>query len=61
MLADNNAIPTDSEQKTALYSKIDKNLSLSPMDILGPEAYNQIYHKGVYRGSSNIPKILAKE
>lgn len=61
MLVDNNAISADSEQKAVLYSKIDKNISLSPMDILGPEAYNQIYNRGVYRGSSNIPKILAKE
>ena len=61
MLLDNNAIPTDPHQKARFYSKIDKNLSLSPMDILGPEAYNQIYNKGVYRGSSNIPKILANE
>jgi len=61
MLLDNNAIPTDSEQKAVLYSKIDKNLSLSPMDIFGPEAYNQIYNRGIYRGSSNIPKILGQE
>jgi hypothetical protein len=61
MLLDNNAIPTDSQEKAALYSKIDKNLSLSPKDILGLEAYNQIYNKGFYRGSSNIPKILAQE
>ena len=61
MLLDNNAIPADSQQKAALCSNIDKNLSLSPMDILGPEAYNQIYDRGVYRGSSNIPKILGEE
>ena len=61
MLLDNDALPADSQEKTALRSNIDKNLSLSPMDILGPEAYNKIYNRGVYRGSSNIPKILAKE
>jgi hypothetical protein len=61
MLVDNNAIPTDSQRKAGLLSKIDENLSLSPMDILGPEAYNQIYRKGVYLGSSNIPKILGHE
>ncbi len=61
MLTENDALPADSQRKAALDNKIDKNLSLSPMDILGPEAYNQIYNKGVYRGSSNIPKILAQE
>jgi len=61
MLLDHDAISTDARQKSALYAKIEKNLDLSPMDILGREAYNQIYNKGVYLGSSNIPKILAGE
>ncbi|MGO9117770.1 MAG: hypothetical protein ACLQPD_09190 [Desulfomonilaceae bacterium] len=59
MLLDNDAIGADSQERTRLYSKISKNLSLSPMDILGAKAYNQIYDKGVYLGSSNIPEILS--
>ncbi len=61
MLLKNDSIPADSERRAGLYNKIDKNLSLSPMDILGSKAYNEIYNKGVYKGSSNIPEILSQK
>ncbi len=61
MLLDHDAIRADSQQRASLYSKIFKNLSLSPMDILGARAYNEIYNKGVYLGSSNIPEILSSK
>ncbi|MGO9116940.1 MAG: hypothetical protein ACLQPD_04945, partial [Desulfomonilaceae bacterium] len=61
MLLDHDAIPAGAQGKAALYAKIEQNLSLSPLDILGREAYSQIYNKGVYLGSSNISKILGHE
>jgi hypothetical protein len=61
MLLDNDAILADPQQRATLNGKIAKNLSLSPMDILGAKAYNEIYNKGVYLGSSNIPKILSSK
>jgi hypothetical protein len=59
MLLDHDAIGADSQQRASFYGNISKNLSLSPMDILGAKAYNEIYNKGVYLGSSNIPEILS--
>lgn len=54
-------IPLSEEDKERLSEKIDKNLALSPLDILGEQAYRQIYSHGVYRGSSNISRILEEK
>lgn len=52
-------IPSEkSGHKKDILSKIDKNLRMSPIDILGSEGYRQIYEHGVYGGNSNINKIL---
>jgi hypothetical protein len=39
---------------------IEKNLSLGPIEILGKEAYGQIYEGGFYTGESNIIKVLGE-
>jgi len=54
-------IPLTSEEKDKLLYKINKNLDLSPVEILGKEGYRQIYNRKVYLGSSNISEILHKE
>lgn len=48
----------EKQQKTKALKKIGINLNLSPLEILGKEAYEQIYNHGIYLGSSNIDKIL---
>lgn len=40
---------------------IDANLLRTPVNILGDEAYSQIYRGGFYRGKSRIPEIVADE
>lgn len=57
-LIEQNWIPLTDIEKTKLLKKIEQDLNLSPLQILGTEAYRQIYHRGVYLGSSNINKIL---
>lgn len=51
-------IPLSDEEKAGRLEKIGRNLNLSPLEILGKEAYRQIYHRGLYLGSSNISKIM---
>jgi len=46
------------EQRERLRTTVQANLRLSPMEVLGRKAYDQIYHGGVYRGASNIDKIV---
>lgn len=60
-LLDRGAIDVPENEKNVMYSNIHRNLNLSPLDILGEAAYNEIYGHGMYRGASNIPKILAHE
>jgi hypothetical protein len=42
------------------FVAIEKNLRLSPIEILGKEAYGQIYEGGFYTGESNIIKVLGE-
>jgi hypothetical protein len=60
-LLDAGAVDASENDKTVMYSNINRNLNLSPLEILGETAYNEIYEHGVYRGASNIPKILGPE
>ena len=57
-LIEHNWLPLKDADKAILLRKINKNLELSPKEILGEDAYRQIYHRGLYLGSSNITKIL---
>ena len=51
-------IPLAENEKKEALEKIEKDLQLSPEQILGKAAFDQIYRGGVYRGSSNITRIL---
>lgn len=43
---------------SALESMVEKNLSLSPKEILGEEGYNQIYSGQVFEGNTNITQLI---
>ncbi len=60
-LLDQGVVDVTEHQKSAIYSNIYRNMNLSPLDILGETAYNEIYGHGMYRGASNIPPILGQE
>jgi hypothetical protein len=60
-LLDSGAVDVTENEKNVMYLNIHRNLNLSPLDILGETAYNEIYRHGMYRGASNIPEILAHE
>ena len=49
------------EDRSRIMAVIDANLLRTPVNILGDEAYSQIYRGGFYRGKSRIPEIVADE
>lgn len=57
-LISNRLVPVSDEEAKVLLGRIEKNISLSPKEILGNEAHSQVYNNGVYRGSSNIGGLL---
>lgn len=57
-LISNRLVPVSDEEAKVLLGRIEKNITLSPKEILGNEAYGQVYNNGVYRGSSNIGGLL---
>lgn len=60
-LVKNNLIPLNEQERQKILNRIEKNIDLSPREILGEVAYKQIYRRGVYRGESNIASILKRE
>jgi hypothetical protein len=54
-------IPLADEEKIRLSRQIERNLRLSPLEILGEGAFGQIYRGGIYSGSSNVEKIMAEK
>lgn len=60
-LLEHNWIPFLDAERESLLLKLNKNLSLSPEQVLGKEAYNQIYRGGTYLGRSNISKMFSEE
>jgi hypothetical protein len=57
-LLEQDVLPLTKEEKEKRIKKINQDLELSPIKILGEKAYRQIYKRGVYKGSSNISEIL---
>lgn len=57
-LLEQDMLSLEKQQKTKALKRMEINLNLSPLEILGKEAYEQIYNHGIYLGSSNIDKIL---
>ena len=51
----------EGKDRSRIMASIDANLRRSPADILGDDAYSQIYRGGFYRGKSRIPGIMADE
>ena len=58
LIVNNPALPLDKISKMNVLSRIDRNMRLSPIDILSQDGYNQIYKTGRFSGKTNIPKIL---
>jgi hypothetical protein len=57
-LIEHDFLAMTAEDKEKPLRKVKANLGLSPEEILGPTAYDQIYHGGVYTGASNIDRIV---
>ncbi len=57
-LVENNLVPFGESDKNILLGRIERNIRLSPVEILGENAFHQIYSKDVYKGEANISKIL---
>src|SRR5262249_2951772 len=54
----NDLVPLDSVRKIRVLSRLERNMKLSPVDILSEEGYEQIYKTGRFKGKTNIIKIL---
>lgn len=59
-LIENNLVKLDDINKANISTFVEKNLHLSPIAILSPEGYEQIYNRGIFKGKTNILKIIDK-
>ncbi len=57
-MIENDMLSYSKEDRKQLLNFIENNLNRSPIEILGSDAYQQIYNRGVYSGGSNIQNIL---
>jgi hypothetical protein len=58
-LVENDILEVESKDK--VLSLINENLNLDPLAVLGNDAFMQIYNKGIYKGETNILKILKRQ
>lgn len=57
-LAERGLLPGDEDRAPVIAAAANRRLRLAPVNVLGEEAYRQIYGGGLYRGKSGVPDTV---